>query len=74
MAVYSGGISALLIVSTAALGLPAAGQTGGLTCSSSDGEYHYCRADTENQVEGDDTVSATFIVGHYLSFMPVGRR
>ena len=42
-------ISALLIASTTALN--AGGQTGGLTCSSNDGDYHYCRADTQNKVE-----------------------
>jgi len=26
-------------------------QTGSLTCSSNDGGYHYCRADTHNQVQ-----------------------
>lgn len=48
---YPRAISALLIASVAAIVFPADAQTGGLTCSSSDGEYHYCRADTENQVE-----------------------
>jgi hypothetical protein len=30
--------------------MPAVAQTGGLTCSSNDGGYHYCRADTQGQV------------------------
>ena len=43
-------VSALLICSTGVT-LPASAQTGGLTCSSDDGEYQYCRADTQNHVE-----------------------
>jgi hypothetical protein len=30
--------------------MPAIAQNGSLTCSSNDGGYHYCRADTQNQV------------------------
>jgi hypothetical protein len=44
-------IAALLVASTATFTLPCDAQNGGLTCSSEDGEYHYCRADTQNQVE-----------------------
>ena len=51
MKIYTRAISALLAASTAALSLPCAAQTGSLTCSSDDGDYHYCRADTQNQVE-----------------------
>jgi hypothetical protein len=45
--VFSRTLSALLIVSTSMFTMA---QTGGLTCSSDDGEYHYCRADTQNVV------------------------
>jgi Protein of unknown function (DUF3011) len=41
-------VSALLIVSLTTFTMA---QTGGLTCSSDDGDYHYCRADTQNQVQ-----------------------
>ncbi|WP_183810940.1 DUF3011 domain-containing protein [Tunturibacter empetritectus] len=41
-------VAALLIVSTSVLTMA---QTGGLTCSSDDGGYRYCRADTQNQVQ-----------------------
>ena len=43
--------SAVLIGSTTYLTFPAEAQTGGLTCSSDDGGYRYCRADTQNRVE-----------------------
>ncbi|WP_433975026.1 DUF3011 domain-containing protein [Tunturiibacter lichenicola] len=41
-------VSALLIVLLTTFTMA---QTGGLTCSSDDGDYHYCRADTQNQVQ-----------------------
>jgi len=41
-------VAALLIVSTSTFTMA---QTGGLTCSSDDGGYRYCRADTQNQVQ-----------------------
>jgi Protein of unknown function (DUF3011) len=46
--IVSRAISALLIVSLTTFTMA---QTGGLTCSSDDGDYHYCRADTQNQVQ-----------------------
>ena len=46
-----GVISVVLIFSTTCMTLPASAQTGGLTCSSNDGGYQYCRADTQNRVE-----------------------
>lgn len=42
-------VSALLITSMTVFTVGA--QTGGLTCSSDDGNYRYCRADTQNSVE-----------------------
>jgi hypothetical protein len=46
--IISRAVSALLIVSLTTFTMA---QTGGLTCSSDDGDYHYCRADTQNQVQ-----------------------
>ncbi len=42
--------SKLLIGSILASTMPAIAQSGSLTCSSNDGSYHYCRANTQNQV------------------------
>src|SRR5271156_1027871 len=44
-------ITSLLVIG-AMLGWTTAGvaQTGSLTCSSNDGGYHYCKANTQNQV------------------------
>src|SRR5271170_3099706 len=46
--IFSRAVSALLVVSLTTFTMA---QTGGLTCSSDDGDYHYCRADTQNQVQ-----------------------
>ncbi len=48
---YARVVSALLVASTATISLSSDAQNGGLTCSSDDGDYHYCRADTQNQVQ-----------------------
>src|SRR5271170_8439468 len=42
-----------LVLIACMLGWTTAGvaQSGSLTCSSNDGGYHYCRADTHNQVQ-----------------------
>jgi hypothetical protein len=42
--------SYILIAAMTASTMPAMGQSGSLTCSSDDGGYRYCRADTQNQV------------------------
>jgi Protein of unknown function (DUF3011) len=42
--------SITLIASFVAFSLPLQGQTGALTCTSDDGGYHYCRANTQNRV------------------------
>ncbi len=39
-----------LIVCFAMLAAPATAQIGSLTCSSNNGKYRYCRADTQNNV------------------------
>lgn len=39
-----------LMVCCAMVAAPATAQTGSLTCSSNDGRYRYCRADTQNRV------------------------
>jgi len=46
--IFSRAVSALLAMSLTTFTMA---QTGGLTCSSNDGDYHYCRADTQNQVQ-----------------------
>jgi Protein of unknown function (DUF3011) len=46
--IISRAVSALLIVSLTTFTMA---QTGSLTCSSDDGNYHYCRADTQNQAQ-----------------------
>jgi len=39
-----------LIAAMLASTMPAMAESGSLTCSSDNGNYHYCRADTQNQV------------------------
>jgi len=51
VSVYRRTIAVLLIASTSVVTLPVSAQTGSLTCSSDDGGYRYCRADTDSTVE-----------------------
>jgi hypothetical protein len=39
-----------LLVSSVMIAVPATAQVGSLTCSSNNGKYRYCRADTQNRV------------------------
>ncbi len=51
--------SVALIATMIAWTMPTLAQSGSLTCSSDDGSYHYCRANTQNQVRMTRQISGS---------------